>query len=576
MNSCAQKIMGKIIGTIFILFLTAGTGLANNLSITDVTLEDRDAGANTAVVEFNISWDNSWRNTLNHDAVWVVLKVRNVSLSSYYCHGQLKKAGLNPPQTSPGTNGDLEIYVPSDKTGAFIRRKSTGSGTVSSQNVRLLLDYGSTGSSSISPCSSAISDSTSIRVNVVGVEMVFIPEGEFFAGSTHSDGLFTSESAAFFWNFSANTLPWRVSSENTITTDVSLGSVTGYGYAVPPSITTGMPQATSADEIVLRPAFPKGYAASYSMKYEITEGLYVEFMNMMDTTQQTSSSLAITCSSAQGRKGGNGFVYRNTIVAPGVGCTAGTVTTDRPDRAMGFMGWPLFAAMLDWLALRPMTELEYEKMARGTQTQISNEYAWGTASTVRNILSFDISPEDGREVPVTSTDANIAIGGPAGPVQYTQGDAFIAAGADIYEIGPVRAGIFATSSSTRATAGAGYYGNMELSGNLWEYVVSVGALYSRIDADTIYNYYDGAHGDGEITSSGYAGGSSMQYWPGAIGSSPFTVTSASYTGLRGGAWSDTTSNFSRVANRVYAGLGTLWYRNDFGGRGVRTYDGTDF
>ena len=107
-------------------------------SFKKVSLEDRDTGADTVIVEFDIAWNNSWRDTTNHDAVWIIFKATK---SSVIYHGNMKTAGTNPSGTSPGSNKDLEIYVPTDKKGAFIRRKSTGSGTVTSENVRLKLDY---------------------------------------------------------------------------------------------------------------------------------------------------------------------------------------------------------------------------------------------------------------------------------------------------------------------------------------------------------------------------------------------------------------------------------------------------
>ena len=160
---------------------------ANNLQIRNVSLEDRDQAASTIVVEFDITWDNSCRNTTNHDAASVILKVVNSSSSPYYCHGNLKLSGRNPKGTSVGSNSDLEIYIPTDKKGAFIRRKSTGSGTATSQNVRLVLEYSNTNTVD-STCT--LSATSTIQVKVVGVEMVFIPTGEFDAGTelSHAHG----------------------------------------------------------------------------------------------------------------------------------------------------------------------------------------------------------------------------------------------------------------------------------------------------------------------------------------------------------------------------------------------------
>ena len=56
------------------LGLAAGSARANNLQITNVTVKPRDT--TTAWVQFDISWENSWRHAnINHDAAWVFFKV---------------------------------------------------------------------------------------------------------------------------------------------------------------------------------------------------------------------------------------------------------------------------------------------------------------------------------------------------------------------------------------------------------------------------------------------------------------------------------------------------------------------
>lgn len=89
-----------------------------------------------------------------------------------WLHGKLYTAGTNPIDTSPGTNSDVKIVIPSDKIGAFISRQATGSGTFSSRKVRLTLDYGTAG----------ISNTDTVQVKVFGIEMAYIPEGPFYIG----------------------------------------------------------------------------------------------------------------------------------------------------------------------------------------------------------------------------------------------------------------------------------------------------------------------------------------------------------------------------------------------------------
>lgn len=102
--------------------------------------------------------------------------------------------------------------------------------------------------------------------------------------------------------------------------------------------------------------------------------------------------------------------------------------------------------------------------------------------------------------------------------------------------GPLRCGIFATGSSTRATSGGGYYGVMELSGNLWERLVTVGNTQGR--------GFTGAHGDGDLTTA-------PSNWP--------SSSTATGVGFRGGNWNNDTTNV-RVSDR----------NNNNGGRCAKT------
>jgi hypothetical protein len=99
-----------------------------------------------------------------------------------------------------------------------------------------------------------------------------------------------------------------------------------------------------------------------------------------------------------------------------------------------------------------MTEFEYEKLCRGPLSAVANEYAWGNVSSTA-ISGFSGADGSGTET-ATPASANANHSSNIG--------------------GPVRAGIFATTNSTRFAAGAGYYGAMELGGNLNEIVISAG------------------------------------------------------------------------------------------------------
>lgn len=48
--------------------------LANNLEISEFTIVDNDGVAQTARLQFTIAWENSWRDAMNYDAVWIFMK----------------------------------------------------------------------------------------------------------------------------------------------------------------------------------------------------------------------------------------------------------------------------------------------------------------------------------------------------------------------------------------------------------------------------------------------------------------------------------------------------------------------
>ncbi len=172
-------------------------------------------------------------------------------------------------------------------------------------------------------------------------------------------------------------------------------------------------------------------------------------------------------------------------------------------------------AYLDWAGLRPMTELEYEKACRGPRPRISTEYAWGStnyaARTRNNIINGG-----------TATEASSAV--------VTNGQIMAASG--IATHGPARNGIFATASTGRESSGASFYGIMEMSGNLWEFMVTAGNGGLGVTANT--------NGDGLLTTNGNA---NVTGWPDPLG--------ALGIALRGGSWFETVNNnvFTRIAYR---------------------------
>jgi formylglycine-generating enzyme required for sulfatase activity len=509
------------------LMLSPSLALANNLTISNVTLGTRDASANTVIVKFNVSWENSWRTKINHDAVWLTVRLNDPNATpanKKLC--AMSAAGVSPTGFSAGTQTGLEFYVPADRAGAFLRRSENASvGAISSQNAQMVIDYASCG----------FSTADQIKASVFGLEMVFVPQGSFYAGDN-------ATSAASFDQGSADAEPWPVSSESALS--VSNPASDGYRY-----VSGGNAGENATGSSFTVPAsFPKGYQSFYVMKYELTEGQWVEFINSLPSAARLNHDLTNNA-----HKVSDAVLSRNAIACSGSPLSC---SSDRPWRAVSYLSWMDLAAFLDWNALRPATELEFEKIGRGPLLPINGEYAWGSTDiTAADAISG--TQEDGTET-VTTSGANAHYN----DTTLSGGDAGL--GAE-YQKGPLRVGILSTDTTTRITAGAGYYGVLDLSGNLKEHVVTLGNAAGR--------NFTGEHGDGVLsTDSGYEGNANETAWPGLDAVTSRGVTGADGSGLRGGSWNDAADRL-RISDRFEAAVTSTQALNTYGGRGARTYDG---
>jgi hypothetical protein len=174
---------------------------------------------------------------------------------------------------------------------------------------------------------------------------------------------------------------------------------------------------------------------------------------------------------------------------------------------------------------------------------VNAEYAWGNTSiTAATTIS---GTENGTET-ITTSGANCCYSSQT----FTGGDA---------GQGPLRCGIFATASSTRQASGAGYYGVMELSGNLWELPASV----MDSQTGTTVSSFTGVDGDGSLSTNGNA---NVANWPGLSGGE---VTGAAGSGFRGGYWY-LDATFARVSDRYLAAYTNTGRSSSLGGRCART------
>lgn len=504
-----------------VALLGCGQAYANNLKISGVEAVVFGTSDAVGMIQFNISWENSWKDATNNDAAWVFLKY-STDDGATWSHAKMYGSGTNPTYFSTGSGTSIDIVVPSDKAGCFIQRSSNGAGTLSTSGVRIVWNYGIDGVTAPSIFSK------NLKIKLFAIEMVYVPTGNFYLG----DGDGADESPWAFHVTDNNYCQITSGSTANITEDAadSIGDISSSPVTV--NGTTGLSGNAN---------WPVGYQAFYLMKYEITEGQWTDFFNTLSTAAKTNRDIT----------GPFGKNSDSTIGRNSVSWTSGDATTSYPDRACTIIGWPDIAAFADWAALRPATEFEYEKAARGPSTPVLGEYAWGNASyTTADEFS---GAEDGTETIATSgANTNLNSGG------FT--------GGDDANSGPIRVGIFATGSSTRAQSGAGYYGNMELTGNLLECYIAISSSIGRA--------FEGTHGDGALTStSGYEGNATNADWPGIDQISARGVTSAGTApgglSIRGGSYgsglfSATISNRELTPLNIADRLGVL------GGRLART------
>lgn len=511
----------------FLLLLLCSSSIpafANNATIRNVALVERDTDNNTIQVEFDISWQNAWSDSVNHDALWVFVKYSTAGSSGPWSHATLKAAGTNPSgfdrgikdtssdstPTVPATDfNSITFVVPSDKKGAFIKpgHQRSSAGTVNFDDVQLVWDYGADGLTD----SEARASNTYIKV--FAIEMVYIPEGGFYAGDTQA-----GTNGQFEFGTGSQNLAPTINSEGGIS---FRNASNDYWYY---NTDNGANDAANGAEFDVSESFPKGYQAFYLMKHEITQGMYKEFLNVLTTTQDS-----------------NRFPNSNASSRHEISGSAGSRTVGNADRACNFLLWPDLAAFADWAALRPISELEFEKAARGPLTPVSAEYAWGTTSKT-NCTTIS-GTEDGTETCSTgSANANF------GNNTFTGGDG---------GSGPLRVGIFAASTNTRAATGAGFYGNLDLTGNVAEMTVTLGNATGR--------GFAGSHGDGVLNTNGYA---TNEDWPGFVFGSG--VTGSGGQGIRGGGWSDTTNARGEISDRYLAADEISTRNSKRGGRCART------
>lgn len=438
--------MKKFLLIIFSLILMGISVYANNVQISNIGFSNRNTTANTVKIGFDASWENSWRTTSNennYDGLWVFAKFRKINTSSW------QHCSINNVNALPATGSTIQASA--DKKGFWLYRSANGIGNVNFLGSKVEWDYGTDN----------VADGDSVEIRLFAIEMVYVPQGSFFLGSGGSEN--------FSFSTAGSTNPYQITSEAATSFGSTPGNLT---YSGAGALTFSLPIT-----------YPKGFNAFWIMKYEASQQQYVDFLNTLDQARASFNGSAFL-----GLTGAH-----PNFIAP------------QPTRAVG-VSTDNFLSISDFSAMRPMTELEYEKACRGAAIlPVPNEYPWGNTfyNGVGALLNTGLEDE-----------------AQASPTGNSTMNAF----------NPNRCGLYATSitGSQRDSSGGTFYGGLDMGGNVFEKAVNVQTLASRNFTSTI-------HGDGIV---------------GADGFSNITTWNAAIFGIRGAAF-NTPSVYGRLSDRYY-------------------------
>jgi hypothetical protein len=435
-----------------------GSGKADPVRIENVRLTNSPAAGQSAIA-FDLAWDHSWREAWevpqqdcvlfyphemynrpqdqkwegkpplkleNWDAAWVFAKFRvpdgpwrHATLSPLAAdHGKPAGAALDVgPDDNPAPDGSTT----SRGLGVFVYRDSIGSGPNAWKGLSLRWLHGADG----------VSDPAAAEIKVFGVKMVYVPKGAFWAG----DGAVRDPGAKYLpdatksgvkfleqwplrgaghwrtWDICAQfqagdtSDPLRIESEGALTlggtSTANLGNHNSHGMQMGEDFSSWVTQPLPAK-------FPKGVAAFYCMRTELTEGQYVDFLNTLTYEQQQAhtkpppdSPVGTPCVCNGGRMNrcrnaiqiavsGRTRVEERVTRSDGVAISVSrphapaVYRTESPHAACNHMITRDQIAYAGWAGLRPMTELEYEKSCRGPLRPVPDEYAWGSKNVAND------------------------------------------------------------------------------------------------------------------------------------------------------------------------------------------------
>ncbi len=399
-----------VLGILILLFCGLKHAYANDIEISNTAIAEKNLEAQYKLIQFDISWQNSWRDLdnspFNYDAAWIFMKYR-IEGTSDWRHASLDIGGHSAGTGTPAVieagllHPDQNFHEADNPAlGVFLYRSETGSGTFNLEGSSLKWNYGIDN----------VGNHQWVDLRIFAIEMVYVSQGPFKAGAVEGG----NERRAF-----------TITEINTPDARITAADSPFRG---------GYPHGQVKPESSL---WPNGYNAFYVMKYMVTQQQYVDFLNTL-TINQAANRFSQT---------------QNTANRYGISSSDGVFTTTYPYLANNQMNWMDGAAFAHWAGLRPMSELEYEKASRGPLEPVHNEFAWGNSEAV----AAGGLQHEGLAGEIASNNNANAVFGQNSSVS-----------------GPVRVGMFAKENTDRVGAGASFYGILDLSGNLAERTVTIG------------------------------------------------------------------------------------------------------
>ena len=438
---------------------------SNNLRIANVSFANINPLAQTVNIKFTISWENSWRDSINWDAAWVFARYKHPVT------GFWSPIKFNPGSGVNGTGTNATVQVASDSMGSFIYRNQISNGVFADSNITMTWKYGKDGLSSLS----------NIEIRLMAMEMVYIPEGPFQLAfnediiskyATYLKNASNRDSTTFpiggfqrvrmlGSNYTIPTIDTSTISLEFITWGESYGNDNDKysGFSVPNDtikIKGSLGIDSNKDGIIDNLNYPTGFSSFYIMKYELSEQQYADFLNTIASTQSSGIGVA-----------GKNITLNN-----------GVYNSSTPNRACNSATSNRILAYGDWAGMRPMTFMEFEKSLRGPISEFLDIDYFNRK--LYNISSSYFTSENGMENIYPQAPSNFG-----DSIFLTEYNGYFNSGSSYNFLRP---GVKGTNTSTRKISNASYYGVFDLTSNVVDpYISPKNLQFTKINGDGLIN-----------------------------------------------------------------------------------------